>query len=752
MKVKYLAVALTLAVASSFSGNTLPVKAAISNDNVDLTHELDVEELSPTELVVTNPNTEGFTVVPEENVASISSFVVPSVSDTIYNGCEEATSAIRSLMANRVGSFSVSCYSDSTSGAFDMRDYLQAHLFDETASSKEGDYLYWNLHKYSIQFNIARSGDRYIVTSEVEVEYLSNASQEQEIDNIVATILSTKGAVGSQGAKNKYEQVKAIYKFICDDFEYVMDDDNHSTYSALGRHHTVCQGYATSLYRLCRDSGISSRVIASQTHGWNIVQLGSLYYLCDATWEDTDNIDSYSEYFLKGSSTFPSDSAHESLSNYTNVSFTSVYPIDVNDYVYDDSTTEETTTEETTTETTTEEVTTEDPVTTEPPVTTEDVTTENPTTEEVTTESPTTEGVTTESVTTEQQATTESDVIYEDDYLSITKETGEASEDETYTPAETPSTEEWTTPQHSDNNKYEIEGEQHVSPQKPSHNGGNHSNTGTGNATSPSGTTESHATTESSTTESATNESTTGESNPISVAIKVNGESLDESLEWEDDNLTSIRIAGLHNVKISCYAAGEELTGDSEIEANDNIEAIKISADEDLAYAVKTKQLGWLDFTKDEYAGSLGTDDYLVGIKFKFDSVADSDYTALMGKADTTDCEHSKLTFRLFTDKWSDKLPNGAISDNKDGINAIRISAEDITYSVRTDKWLPEVSSGVLAGDIYGDNYVTGLKISGQDIMFRVKTADGLWSDWYSSGDSVVDENAYIIDVQIYQK
>ena len=408
MKVKYLAVALTLAVVSSFSGNTLPVKAATGNDNVDLTHELDVEELSPTELVITNPNTEGFTVVPEENTTSISSFIVPSVSDTIYNGCEEATSAIRSLMANRVGNFSVSCYSDSSSGAFDMRDYLQAHLFDETSSSKEGDYLYWNLHKYSIQFKIARTGDRYIVTSEVEVEYLSNAAQEQEIDNIVATALSSKGAVGSQGAKNKYEQVKAIYKFICDDFEYVMGDDNHSTYSALGRHQTVCQGYATSLYRLCRDSGISSRVIASQTHGWNIVQLGSLYYLCDATWEDTDNVDGYNEYFLKGTSTFPSDSAHESLNNYTNVSFTSTYPIDVNDYVYNDSTTEETTTEETTTEEattedTTSEITTEGTDTTEPPVTTEEVTTE--------------------SYTTEQPTTTESDVIYEDNCLSITKET-----------------------------------------------------------------------------------------------------------------------------------------------------------------------------------------------------------------------------------------------------------------------------------------------------------------------------------------
>ena len=142
----------------------------------------------------------------------------------------------------------------------------------------------------------------------------------------------------------------------------------------------------------------------------------------------------------------------------------------------------------------------------------------------------------------------------------------------------------------------------------------------------------------------------------------------------------------------------------------------------------------------------------MVGIKFKFDNAEDSSYTALVGKVDTAACDHSELLFRLFTDKWSDKLPNGAISDNKDGINAIRISADDVTYSVRTDKWLPEVSSGVLAGDIYGDNYVTGLKISGKDIMFRVKTADGLWGDWFSSGDSVVDENAYIIDVQIYQK
>ena len=148
MKFKSLALALTLAIVSSFSGNVLPAEAATGNDTVDLTHELDVEELSPTELVITNPNTEGFTVVPEEDTTSLSSFIVPSISDTVYNGCEEATSAIRAMMASRVCNFSVSCYSDSSSGAFDMRDYLQAHLFDETASSKEGDYLYWNLHKY----------------------------------------------------------------------------------------------------------------------------------------------------------------------------------------------------------------------------------------------------------------------------------------------------------------------------------------------------------------------------------------------------------------------------------------------------------------------------------------------------------------------------------------------------------------------------------------------------------------------------
>lgn len=39
-----------------------------------------------------------------------------------------------------------------------------------------------------------------------------------------------------------------------------------------------------------------------------------------------------------------------------------------------------------------------------------------------------------------------------------------------------------------------------------------------------------------------------------------------------------------------------------------------------------------------------------------------------------------------------------------------------------------------------------------KNVRLIVKTADGLWSDWFSSGDSVVDENAYIIDVQIYQK
>ncbi|MBO5386828.1 MAG: hypothetical protein J6A59_01610 [Lachnospiraceae bacterium] len=201
----------------------------------------------------------------------------------------------------------------------DYYDNVRPQIFKFTGNYKEGDYLLWNWGGTQVNYDIYNDG----VLFTYEVSYLSSAYQEKSIDAEVSRLLSNEFA-GWEKMHN-YEKVRMVYKWMTSTFKYVEGEDNHSTYSAIIRHKTVCQGFATAMYRLLGEMGLSVRMIASDTHGWNIVQLGRNWYSLDATW-DVGRSEANWDYFLPAEIDFVLDD-HFRSPEYDTEEFHEMYPM-----------------------------------------------------------------------------------------------------------------------------------------------------------------------------------------------------------------------------------------------------------------------------------------------------------------------------------------------------------------------------------------------------------------------------------------
>ncbi|MBO5099531.1 MAG: hypothetical protein J6C16_05120 [Clostridia bacterium] len=192
-----------------------------------------------------------------------------------------------------------------------------AQLFDEIGNysefdqnGAESDYLYYQWYGklyFSYKLDIYGINGNPIVYVTYTIPWFTTPSQVAEEDAKVTEILDELNVYD----EDEYTQVKAVYDYVMDNVVYVDTSKYdpaieekpiyHSSYSALVMGETVCQGYATAIYRLLRELGISCRVVAGDSagglHAWNIVRIGSYYYLVDATWDDQSIVEY--KYFLK---------------------------------------------------------------------------------------------------------------------------------------------------------------------------------------------------------------------------------------------------------------------------------------------------------------------------------------------------------------------------------------------------------------------------------------------------------------------
>ena len=199
---------------------------------------------------------------------------------------------------------------------------------DDSSTGQEGDAL---LYGYA-GCNVSYSTAGYI---KYTMAYHSNAEQEAKLTEAVAVAMAKLQLNGLSEAK----KITKIHDYICNhvDYEYNSKEEQiYTAYGALCTGKAVCQGYAVLFYRLCKEAGLSVRIISGTgnggPHAWNIVRIGSKYYNMDCTWDGQDAA-TYNEFLLKSEADFR-DHTRESWPvagshclDYTSAEFNAQYPM-----------------------------------------------------------------------------------------------------------------------------------------------------------------------------------------------------------------------------------------------------------------------------------------------------------------------------------------------------------------------------------------------------------------------------------------
>ena len=91
----------------------------------------------------------------------------------------------------------------------------------------------------------------------------------------------------------QFHSVEDVYVWVCQTFTYgdsSADPTAMFAYDALKKGFAVCNGYAQTMALLCHFAGLECSYIHGKAngaeHAWNIVRVGDVYTLVDATWDD----------------------------------------------------------------------------------------------------------------------------------------------------------------------------------------------------------------------------------------------------------------------------------------------------------------------------------------------------------------------------------------------------------------------------------------------------------------------------------
>ena len=211
---------------------------------------------------------------------------------------------------------------------------------DESSTGQEGDALIYGYAGCDVSYSNAG----YI---QYTMLYHSDAEQEAKLTAAVAEAMTTLQLNGLSEAK----KIIKIHDYICNHVDYAYNSTEEQIYTAYGALCTgkaVCQGYAVLFYRLCKEAGLSVRIISGTgnggAHGWNIVRIGSKYYNVDCTWDGQDAA-TYNEFLLKSEADFR-DHTRESWKvagshylYYTSAEFNAQYPMTEKSWEESDETT-----------------------------------------------------------------------------------------------------------------------------------------------------------------------------------------------------------------------------------------------------------------------------------------------------------------------------------------------------------------------------------------------------------------------------
>ena len=251
-----------------------------------------------------------------------------SDSANTFSYVSDAVEYIREAMRSRTESITLTLKVkslDNRAAPDDLMDAAVEHTGDPVA----GDYLNFQYGGWRSTMSYTYRNSAYYVKYKFTVTYYTSASQEQQVDKAVNSLL---GKLNLYSASD-YTKIKGVYDYICSnvtyDFDNLEDDSytlKHTAYAALIDKTAVCQGYAVLLYRLLLELGVDCRVVCGYNHAWNIVELNGKYYNVDSTWDA--GYSNYS-YFLKCNANF---SDHPRSAEYMTSTFYFACPMSNTDY------------------------------------------------------------------------------------------------------------------------------------------------------------------------------------------------------------------------------------------------------------------------------------------------------------------------------------------------------------------------------------------------------------------------------------
>ena len=272
---------------------------------------------------------DGFAAGAIEFFPSEEAAVLMSEDLSIYGSYDEAVDQLRAGLVRRDESTTVYFSAESRMTGDWYWDMFMVDALAHTGNPKEGDYIRCNLGSCSYSDYVFQEGDKYYYSVTYTPGWFTTAAQEAEMDLAVAALLDELDLYEG----TEYEKIKGVYDYICEYVDYDYNNEyidehklKYTAYAALTQKIAVCQGYASLYYRLMLELGIDCRYISGdasgESHGWNIVRLGAVYYNMDATWDAGLMV--YYRYFLCTEGNF---AGHVRDSEFTTAEFNAAYPM-----------------------------------------------------------------------------------------------------------------------------------------------------------------------------------------------------------------------------------------------------------------------------------------------------------------------------------------------------------------------------------------------------------------------------------------
>lgn len=243
-------------------------------------------EDATTQVISTVSNTAKDTLI--YTAATVKNAELPSTVKTV----DELADAFYYYFSNWVTDFEITYVGSTT----DIENLIESAV--ELAAQRD-HYILGHLSNRKIEYEYGR----FDAKIKVHQTYLTNAAQEQIVNEKVASILAT----ATPETMSDFEKVKFVNDYIVKNTVYSEDSiaSPHSACAVVAEGKGVCQGYALLALKLLQGLGIETKYVVGEVytggHAWNLVKVDGEWYHLDTTWNDPTpdrkNVVRY-EYFL----------------------------------------------------------------------------------------------------------------------------------------------------------------------------------------------------------------------------------------------------------------------------------------------------------------------------------------------------------------------------------------------------------------------------------------------------------------------